>query len=819
VARAQADPDPGAPPSAEELERVFKQRPRIDRAPVMLVINGVEVAGEGPMLLELARSTQPSLAPSAPIVAALASRLQDDARAAVLAAVHDHHVSIEALRAIGLQVTYDARRLELRIDVPPRLTAVSSHDMSHGGPPDATGALPPSTVSGFVNVRAGGGGTRASQDGSITRAPLYLHSDAAVGVAGWVLEGRAGLAARPEISEISEMDEGGIVHRGDVRLTRDFARQAVRATAGDFGVPAAGLQASFPVLGIDVSRNFALQPYRVVQPIGSFDFVLDRPSSVTVLVNGAAVQTLQLRAGRHDIRDLPLGAGVSDIELLVKDHAGIERRITFSAANPDELLAPGIVQFSLSAGFPLISDLGLRTYDFARPLLSGRYRAGVTPMLTLGGSFDGDLAQQVGGGQLAVATSLGNLSVDAAASRDRTSGYGFAAGARYDYRRTTGGHTNTFAVIGHHYSPGFRELRPQVAEGHYHSDVAISTTRRLPRRLSGRLDLRYQIGREVPDAQSLTFGLGRSFGSFGIDASVSAVRDHRTHDDVRLVVTAHWSLPRQRSSVHAASRVSSAAGVTNAGGYSWHPGSSSGGLASAVRVSEDPQQLGASGSLDYTAYRFTTALAVATVFDREGGGETSQTATFEAATALAFAGGRVAWSRPIAGSFALIERRPVLDGIEVGVNPALDSYAARVDSFGPAVVPSLEPYRVNQLSVDAPDLPAGYSLGPGSYKLLPTYKSGTLIQVGENGTIFLRGTLHGPDGASLAFAIGELVSLDDPQRAPIVLMTNRAGRFGVMGIQAGRYAIRIPGDTPASAALAIPAGTTGTYAAGVVDLQ
>jgi outer membrane usher protein FimD/PapC len=58
-------------------------------------------------------------------------------------------------------------------------------------------------------------------------------------------------------------------------------------------------------------------------------------------------------------------------------------------------------------------------------------------------------------------------------------------------------------------------------------------------------------------------------------------------------------------------------------------------------------------------------------------------------------GVRAAWSRPITGSFALIERNPKLPGVQVGVNPTPGGYVATTDSFGLAVVPGLEPYRVN----------------------------------------------------------------------------------------------------------------------------
>jgi outer membrane usher protein len=777
---------------------------------VAIVVDGVEVASDGPVLLELAQGGSSPLAPSAPVVAALSARLRADAKARLLAVVHDHYLSIDALRAIGLRATYDPHRLELQIDVPADMTQAISHDFGAGGPPDTTGALAPSELSGVVNLHAGGGGTRSSTGGS-TPQPFHLNSDAAVNVLDWVLEARGDLASQPGL------DTGVIVHRGDTLLTRDMPQHAVRFLAGDFAVPSAGLQASYPLLGIGAVRNFALQPYKVLRPVGSFDFVLDRPSTITVLVNGAVFQTLSLPAGRHDVRDLPLGAGVSNVELLIKDDVGVVRRIAFSAASPDALLAPGITQFSLDLGFPLLSDVGLRSYDYAHPVASGRYRAGVTSMLTLGGSFDGSLKQQVGGAALAVATSLGNLSADASASREDATVTGFAMGARYDYGQTSQGNASTLAVAAHRYSPGFRGVGPQIASALYSSDASIAVTGKLAAQLIGRLDMRYQVGRDVRDAQYVAVGAFHSFGEVGIDASISALRDEHTRNDVRLFVTAHWMLRGRNGSIHAASRASSATGVTNEATYNQHSATPVGALATSFRLSETSTQVGAGGTAEYSGYRFTTSLGVATTLDREG--RDAQSATLEAATALAFAGGRLAWSRPIAGSFAMIDRNPALDGIHIGVNPVAGGYAAETDGFGPGVLPNLEPYRISRMSVEAPGVPLGSSLGPASYVLLPTYRSGTLVRVGEDGTVFVRGIMLHYNGESVAFAVASVLSLDDGRRAPAVLMTNRAGRFSVSGLRPGRYAVRLAGDTVSSAEFEIPAGTAGVYSTRIVEVK
>jgi outer membrane usher protein len=116
--------------------------------------------------------------------------------------------------------------------------------------------------------------------------------------------------------------------------------------------------------------------------------------------------------------------------------------------------------------------------------------------------------------------------------------------------------------------------------------------------------------------------------------------------------------------------------------------------------------------------------------------------------------------------------------------------------------------------VDAPDLPSGVSLGASTYSLLPSYKSGTLIRVGEEGTVFVRGVLRNPDGTPVALATGEVVAVGDPKQVPIVLLTNRAGRFGLQGLAPGKYEIRLSGSAAPPTPFVIPAGFAGVYTTG-----
>jgi outer membrane usher protein len=120
------------------------------------------------------------------------------------------------------------------------------------------------------------------------------------------------------------------------------------------------------------------------------------------------------------------------------------------------------------------------------------------------------------------------------------------------------------------------------------------------------------------------------------------------------------------------------------------------------------------------------------------------------------------------------------------------------------VVTTPPTHRVNDLNIDSADLGIGRSLGTTSYKLVPTFKSGTLIRVGEDGTVFLRGILQRGDGSAVSLGMGEVVATGKSAGKPRVVMTNRAGRFAVDGLRGGRYEIRIAG-VEGAVAVEIPA--------------
>jgi outer membrane usher protein len=278
-----------------------------------------------------------------------------------------------------------------------------------------------------------------------------------------------------------------------------------------------------------------------------------------------------------------------------------------------------------------------------------------------------------------------------------------------------------------------------------------------------------------------------------------------------MFVSARWSLSPHGDSLRATSRSTTTGEVVNELAYTRQAGGPPGGLATSVSLHESGESVAGRGEARYAGYRFTSSVSTTASLDH---GALTEATSLEVATALAFAGGRAAWSRPITGSFAIVAANEPVAGFPIGVNPALGGYAARSDAFGAAVIPNLEAYRVGVVRIEAPTLPVGYSLGPSSYRILPAYKSGTLLPVGERGTVSLRGTLR-TRGAPIAFAVGELAPIDDKTLPVVVVMSNRAGRFAVTGLLPGRYEVRIDERT---AVVTIAHGAAGVVSADI-DLE
>ena len=719
------------------------------------------------------------------------------------------NIRMGELRKAGLEVEFDREKLELHLNTAPELRAASA--ISFGGTREKSfpEALSPSSFSTYVNLRGAlDYGQQDAHGGRSGIQPARFDFEGAVNVNNWVVEGYGYFAE----------DEPRAWRRGDLRLVRDDPQRMVRYTAGDLAYPTTGFQSFQPMLGFSAKRNFSLQPYHVAEPRGSTSFFLKSASRVEVLVNGRPVQALQLPAGPHQIQDMFLAGGGNDMTLRITDDSGRTETMEFQFFFDSRLLAQGEQEFTYNIGAPSRPGPSGPIYDPERPTLSMFHRVGLSDTLTLGLNFQGNPEEQSLGGESVWATPAGTFQQDAALSQNSGAvGYAARLGYRlYEPGLDWGGSLSSFAQYqSRRFASVGSELRDEWTDNDSAWEFGARYSQRLPwgmhAGLGGNLQLRRSAPRRLKGV-SLFFGkrfAGNSFADVTLDRRDTILG--RTEYRAYLSMTLYLNGPGD--SVHSTFDSSS-----RSARLAWRhlPENQFGGLDAEAGIEHSPGEYGFVGSSRYVGSRGEASLSQE-ISDFEGrSGSLDSRTRLRAATALVYADGQLAISRPVRDSFAIVAAHPQLAGQKIGIDPAGGRPLARIDRLGPAVAPDLHPYLYRRISVDAPELPAGYDIGSGWHTVHPTYKSGTVIRVGSGASVIATGILESAGGEPLRLRAGTITAEPGSAEESIEFFTNRDGRFYADGLKPGAYRMRLNEAPDQAVRFEIPADKIGAFEIGTL---
>jgi outer membrane usher protein len=801
----------GDPETADVFARVFgtRSKPWKQTLTVPLILDNRSKIDIG---LHIGSDPSKTRLEAEPLLALLEPELRPDLYARLAASADEEgQVSLSALARLGVRARFDQSTLSLDVRLPPRSRKTRVISFRTASPPVSTGLLvEPSAFSGYLNsrlaldyVKDGSGLDRGLQ-------PAQALFEGATNLRDWVLEG-----------SLSYQEDA--IHpwqRDEVRLVRDDPRRGIRFQVGDVSVPAFGFQGTRNLLGVTVERNFDLQPYRITEPSGSRRFTLTSPSKVEVSVNGKRVKTLHLRPGPYDLRDFRFTNGMNDVTILITDAFGREREVDFPFSFESRLLRKGLTEFAYTVGILSSRVEGLLEYDRSARVFSGFHRIGLSDRLTVGGHVQADRDRQLVGADAILASSHGTLSAETAVSRGRGTRPGYGVRVRYErydargtnrakrrWRLSFESRGRTFAPIGVN--------SPDNATA---MDIGAEVSQDLGRaRARGTFSINYRVGRGgEPDTLDLVASV-RKWLTRSLDLELrlgntnSSDGTHELSSVVGLVWTNGERNQTARLTHESADRSTQLS-------WQYSPDRVVGGVAANADLVTRPEAYDLGGGLRYTGARLEAALSHDTTLARGSGWENAYRSNLQLGTAVAFAGKKLALSRPITNSFALVVPHPSLKGHVVGVDPAGGTTSSQADRFGAGVIPNLTPYKIRTVTVEAPDLPAGFDLGVSFFRAAPTYKSGLIVPVGRDAVVVMRGLLTLPDGEPMALEAGKVASIDDPDFEPVMFFTNRKGKFSVPGLKPGRYEVRMHSSPESPIRIDIPENTVGRYDVGGVRL-
>ncbi|MDH5216339.1 MAG: fimbria/pilus outer membrane usher protein, partial [Gammaproteobacteria bacterium] len=178
--------------------------------------------------------------------------------------------------------------------------------------------------------------------------------------------------------------------RGLTSISHDSHQGRQRLIVGDYFATSGAMGGSGIFSGISISRNQSFGAMSFSNPGLSVGGMLETPSRVDVYANDVLVRTEELPAGPYNLENIPNVFGAGDASLVITDSFGRQKTFNQAYYVSSQLLQKGMSEFSYSIGWRRNQvDALVLEYD-SSPSVLAYHRKGITPYFSAGYHFDYD---------------------------------------------------------------------------------------------------------------------------------------------------------------------------------------------------------------------------------------------------------------------------------------------------------------------------------------------------------------------------------------------------------------------------------------------
>lgn len=560
-----------------------------------------------------------------------------------------------------------------------------------------------------------------------------------------------GVMSNTTLSRWSDASNPGVSNdtvRLDTSFSRSFVNRAVTLQIGD--LISGGLDWTRPTRlgGIQLRRNFGLQPELITFPVPAFYGQASLPSTVDLYIDGLRQYSSDIPAGPFQLNTVPIVNGNGQAQVVVTDAMGRQNTIDFPFYTTNQLLRAGLSDYSLEAGF-VREDYGVDSFSYGDDFaVSGTYRHGISNQLTLSGHVEmtSRLAESGVGATFSIA-GAGVINASLAASRDRGIS-GQQAGIGYNWRnqrfnfsldsvRTFGDYRDI--ATRHGPPPPSRSDRvlAGLTLGRAGSVGASYVALKYPdeprsrytsvyysKSLSQRASLNLSVNQNLEDHndRSLFLGFSLAFGN-NVSASLSA-----QHNDKETLASFDINNP-----------------IDSDGGFGWR-----------LRAQSGHDQGGGLGEFGFRGRNGEIRAGLQNL-----NGNTNAYADLNGA--LVFMNKQFFPARRIDDAFAVVSTDGVANVPILRENQPI----GRTNKQGNLLVTQLNAYQRNKLSIDPMQLPADVDISRVDAEVTPSDRAGTLVKFGLRTVQAASLILHDAEGQPLA--LGSRVSIRN-NTAPVAIV-------------------------------------------------
>jgi outer membrane usher protein len=625
--------------------------------------------------------------------------------------------SVDVGNLVGVTLNYDAARQRIEITAPPALLdqkaqVLNAREVNIPHPQASPGVL--------LNYDLYA--TRDDRD----ELGLSAYSELRAFNAWGVLSS----TAITRVSDSPGSDWTDDTARLDTTFTRSFVDDTTTLRIGDAISGSLTWTRATRFGGVQLERNFSLQPDLVTFPVPAFYGQAALPSTVDLYIDGLKQYSGQVPAGPFQLNTVPVVNGNGEAQVVVTDALGRQSTLAFPFYTSGQLLRQGLSDYSLEAGF-VRENYGVASFSYNHdPAASGSYRYGVTDWMTVESHAEASAGLSDGGAGTVIG--LGSAGVVNAA----------AAASSYH------GASGSLAELGYNWrNERFNFSLDSTRSFGSYRDVAsldgLPPARRSDRALAGvtagplgsvgvsYVQLRY------PGQDGSRYASAFYFRSLGSHASfnLSFNQDLDNHSDrsVFLGVSLSFdngtsvSLSAQHDQQGNLTTLDASQPINPDGGFGWR-----------ARAQDGDNQ---SGGLAEVGYRGEHGQVLAGAQSLAGATQ----GYADLSGALVFMDGQMFASRQIQDAFAVVST----DGV-ANVPVMLENRPiGTTNAAGDLLVTPLNAYQRNKLAIDPMQLPADVHIDRVDAEVVPSDRAGALVRFGIQPVAAASIVLHSADGKPL----------------------------------------------------------------------
>lgn len=719
-------------------------------------------------------------------------------------------ISVQQLEEFGITADYDRMTISMNLNIKKSMINRRMIALIN-----ATGGryqivpehlLEPADFSAYVNLFSSFSYRHHNNDSNIR-----LRAASAINVKGLVLEDQHSIQFKKGDDHQTQ------VRRDHTRIVIDKPEYHLRYQVGDINTSNRNFQTRLNLLGIKMSKETIWSHTKEHRPQNNYQFNLDSDADIDVYLDGHFFKDIKLKAGEHRLGDIGANRG-NQVKLVINDAFGKTTVKKFTRFSDTRALKKGFKQYAMNIGIPSRKTSDGLEYDDEKTLTSAYFQAGITDTLTLGVDFLSDGQAHQFGTDAIWLTPYANINTGFAYTLlpDRENGYAL----RLQTDNNAVANRFNWSVSAEHFSDGFilpdqfskdNEQTENRRKHQLNADINYAFARQMDLNISYGQFAYYDKGTE----SYTNIGLTRStkqYGNFSLSASYSedsdGVSDHSILLNYSLALNPFSRKERRKNITARYNSQNDSNTLTYRIGKKSNHGIDS--LNGSLKLESRHGQQALSGDVKFIGKPvLINAAHRASINDSTG--EVKRNTNLNMNTALVFADGHVAISQPVSDSFAILlgpeglnhpmavkRGRGLFKRSSNDLNEPPTKYDVLINPKHKAVLPRLRSYRVQHLSADSAVLPDGLDINSTEFDLMPDYKSGYVIKIGEKKGFTFNARLTDSKGRALTLLGGQLQAQHSQSGSdkPTLFFTDEYGDILVHNLKAGSYQMSFFSEVP-----------------------